>query len=206
MKKNFAYLSASVNLAALVLAFFFGAILKLPSLAGVVLLTVTLVISAFLDSRRGLAIGGLNAVLIAVIVLFYYSRVHSLVKFHHFIFTLPLFLIGGYFAGKYNEIKTAYSRKLEKEVKERTKELEEANAVLEIKVRARTRALEEEKELLDEKVKKRTKELQARIDELERFHRLTVGRELKMIELKKEIKRLKEKSEKYKILETRGRI
>ena len=96
-----------------------------------------------------------------------------------------MFLIGGYFAGEYNEIKTAYSRKLEEEVKERTKELEEANAVLEIKVRARTRALEEEKELLDEKVKERTKELQARIDELERFHRLTVGRELKNDRIKK---------------------
>jgi len=46
-------------------------------------------------------------------------------------------------------------------------------------------------ENLEKKVKDRTKELQERIDELERFHDLTVGRELKMLELKKEIKRLK---------------
>lgn len=47
-------------------------------------------------------------------------------------------------------------------------------------------------ENLEEKVKERTKELQKRVRELEKFHELTVGRELKMIELKKEIKNLKE--------------
>ncbi|MDD4990348.1 MAG: PAS domain-containing protein [Candidatus Pacebacteria bacterium] len=41
---------------------------------------------------------------------------------------------------------------------------------------------------LEEKVRERTKELQERLSELERFHRLTVGRELKMIELKKELR------------------
>lgn len=41
---------------------------------------------------------------------------------------------------------------------------------------------------LEEKVRERTKELQERLNELERFHRLTVGRELKMIELKKELR------------------
>jgi len=46
-------------------------------------------------------------------------------------------------------------------------------------------------ENLEKKVKERTKELQVRIEELERFHRLTVGRELKMVELKKETQRLK---------------
>jgi len=51
---------------------------------------------------------------------------------------------------------------------------------------------------LEEKIKERTKELQKRINELERFHRLTVGRELKMVGLKEEIKKLKEELEKYK--------
>lgn len=40
---------------------------------------------------------------------------------------------------------------------------------------------------LAEKVKDRTKELQKRIEELEKFRKAAVGRELKMIELKKEI-------------------
>lgn len=74
--------------------------------------------------------------------------------------------------------------------------LEESKAVLEVKVKAKTRALEEEKASLDRKVKERTQELQTKIAELEKFHKLTVGRELKMIELKEEIKKLEKKLEK----------
>jgi len=58
--------------------------------------------------------------------------------------------------------------------------------------------LGEAKESLEIKVKERTRELQERVDELERFHRATVGRELKMMELKEEIERLKKELEKYK--------
>ena len=82
---------------------------------------------------------------------------------------------------------------LQKKVEEKTKELEESKAVLEIKVAARTRELKELTKGLEGNVKERTKELQGRVNELERFHNLTVGRELKMIELKKEIKKLKKK-------------
>jgi len=70
--------------------------------------------------------------------------------------------------------------------------LVEAKDILEIKVQARTRQLEELNQMLEEKVKEKTQELQKRIDELEKFHKLTVGRELKMMELKKELERLKE--------------
>ncbi len=77
-------------------------------------------------------------------------------------------------------------------------ELNEAKIVLEIKVKARTKELEELAKGLDEKVKERTKELQEKIEELERFHRLAVGRELKMLELKEEIKKLEEELKKYK--------
>lgn len=52
--------------------------------------------------------------------------------------------------------------------------------------------------------KRMEQQLKARMDELERFHRLTVGRELTMIELKKEVNELlKElgREEKYKIQE-----
>jgi len=48
------------------------------------------------------------------------------------------------------------------------------------------------REELTKQVTERTKELQGKIKELEKINRLTVGRELKMIELKKEIKTLKE--------------
>jgi hypothetical protein len=91
------------------------------------------------------------------------------------------------------------------ELLEKRRELEEAKTVLEIKVAARTKELRDLAESLEEKVKERTKELQEktielqkRVAELEEFHRLTVGRELKMIELKEEIERLKKELERYK--------
>ena len=76
--------------------------------------------------------------------------------------------------------------------------LEESKTVLEIKVAARTRELKELAERREEIIAERTKELRERIEELEKFHRLTVGRELKMVELKEEIKKLKKELEKYK--------
>ena len=51
-------------------------------------------------------------------------------------------------------------------------------------------------EEMEAKIEERTKKLQEKIEELEKINRLTVGRELKMIELKKEIQKLKEELEK----------
>ena len=49
-----------------------------------------------------------------------------------------------------------------------------------------------QKEILEKQVQEKTEELQKKIEDLHKFHRLTVGRELKMVELKKEIEELKE--------------
>ena len=79
-----------------------------------------------------------------------------------------------------------------KRLRDSRKELEEAKEVLEIRVNARTKELEEMTDKLEEKVKARTEELQRKVEELEKFHKLTVGREKKMINLKEENKKLKE--------------
>ena len=91
---------------------------------------------------------------------------------------------------EFGELAQSFNQMLEELKKTQTK-LEEAKQVLEIKVQARTKELKELAEGLEEQVKERTQELQAKIAELERFQRLAVGRELKMIELKKEAKKLK---------------
>jgi len=50
-------------------------------------------------------------------------------------------------------------------------------------------------ENLEQKVKERTEELQEKVAELEKFVKLTVGRELRMRELKQQLKELKNKDE-----------
>jgi len=68
---------------------------------------------------------------------------------------------------------------------------EEAKNVLEVRIMAKTKELQELVAMQEEVIKARTGELQRRVDELERFQRITIGRELKMRELKKEIAKLK---------------
>jgi len=75
-----------------------------------------------------------------------------------------------------------------RKIKNYQNEIEEVKIILDIRVRAKTRQFQEEAQNFEDKFKQKTKELMERLNELERFHRLTVGRELKMIELKKELK------------------
>jgi len=115
-----------------------------------------------------------------------------------------IYFVAAFTIGKTNELRRRYEEvmiksktEVEEEVRQKTKELEktreeleEAKEVLEIKVKARTEELEKLTESLEEQVKKRTSELRKRVNELEKIRKVAVGRELKMIELKKEIKRL----------------
>jgi C4-dicarboxylate-specific signal transduction histidine kinase len=72
-------------------------------------------------------------------------------------------------------------------------ELEREREVLEIRVKARTKELEEVAKGLEEKIKGRTEELEEKMKDLEKFNKLAVGRELKMIELKKNLEELKKR-------------
>lgn len=89
--------------------------------------------------------------------------------------------------------------KMVDELKEYHTLSEEEKTILEIRVRARTKQLEELNEGLDQQVKEKTSELQKRLDELEKFNKMTIGRELKMAELKKQNKILKKELEELKI-------
>ncbi len=79
---------------------------------------------------------------------------------------------------------------LEDKVQVRTQELQDAKSGLENLVIDRTKELQELNRHLGQEVTHRTQELQKRLLELERFNRVAVGRELKMIELKEEIKKM----------------
>lgn len=94
-----------------------------------------------------------------------------------------------FIAENYGTFSEAFKKKQEKLVLAQ-EEVEDAKAVLEIKVKARTRELKELSENLELQVKERTKKIEEKVEELERFQKLAVGRELKMIELKEQIKKL----------------
>ncbi len=126
----------------------------------------------FLEQPYSQALAGQNRfILIAVLILILGTS--AILFFHRLIRALSLTL---------------------SELKKSQLALEEAKTSLEIKVQARTKELADLAESLEQEIKERTKELEGKVGELERFQRLAVGRELKMIELKKEIENLKEKS------------
>jgi len=84
---------------------------------------------------------------------------------------------------------------------ERThRDLEDEKKSLEIRVEARKKELAEERQSLAKRVEQRRKELEQergkleeRVKELERFQKVSAGREIKMEELEKEKERLKKK-------------
>lgn len=76
--------------------------------------------------------------------------------------------------------------------------LEEMAGILKIRIQAKTKELRQQAENLKKESNIRAQALRARVQELEKFRQVAVGRELKMIELKKEISQLSEEFKKLK--------
>ncbi len=97
--------------------------------------------------------------------------------------------------GSFSEMLKQKREQLEEERKKvlaAYQKAKEAEKILEVRVRARTRELERLSAHQEEIIRERTKKLEEKIEESERFRRLVVGRELKMIGLKKELEKRKD--------------
>jgi len=91
------------------------------------------------------------------------------------------------------------------ESKKKEEKLEEFGQVLEVKVAAKTRELKRFNEELEEKIRERTEELEEKVKELEKINRLMLGRELKMVSLKEQLKEAQEEINKIKEREGHGK-
>jgi len=119
-------------------------------------------------------------------------------NFNYLLTTLCFILLAFVLSGLSASALTDILKKRTDELEKLKLQLGESKVVLEIRVRARTRELEEIANTLDEQVKERTQELQEKMTDLKRFQSLAVDRELKMIELKKDLKKLKEEAKQIK--------
>ena len=172
------------------------------------LLTLVLV-GIILDKKRTFILGSIAILLYSGLVLLEYFQIlphqelfvlkPGLYRDPHFVITQILIIAAFFFfvcesAGTFIEKINQKQKALEEERKKATeayKEAKEAKNILEVKVEARTKELANLATEREEIIQERTKELQKKIKELEELQKLFVGRELKMMELKREIKELK---------------
>lgn len=87
-------------------------------------------------------------------------------------------------------------KKIDIKTKDEIEELATAFNQMTVDIKKSRQKLKEYSKELEKKVEARTKELNQKNEALERFNKMTVGRELRMIELKKRIKKLEEKPQK----------
>ena len=81
------------------------------------------------------------------------------------------------------------------QLKEANKQLDEAKRVFESEVKARTEEIEKSKKALEKEIGLRTAELELKVKELESTNKLMVDRELKMVEMKRELDALRKQVE-----------
>jgi len=188
-----------------------------------ILYFLTILIASSLYKTRGLILTGLLAVILhnSVLLAEYYKIIPHLTAYEGTVWFGNPFMTRGKLIGftfymatavVYSSVLSGLFRKREKTLRDQRnelsvktqtltklmKELEEAKTSLEIKVKEKTQQLRTIMEGLEGKVQERTKELESKVEELEKFQRLTIGREVAMVELKKEIKKLKEELNKNK--------
>jgi hypothetical protein len=179
----------------LVVSFFYLAILSSSAwimilLAYIVfaLILINFMQSNFLPAIDSLGLGGLGA----IGLLCFYFKHKSLFEFDgsallNFLLIAILIVSGAaFFAWNGGRSRRALRR-----IYDQRQELEETALVLEIRIKAKTKELQEQSALLREENQLKTNALRRRIDELERFRRMVVGRELKMVELKEKLAQLK---------------
>lgn len=86
------------------------------------------------------------------------------------------------------------NRRVEALAEEKTRELKDSNVSLERSIKERTKELENAKVSLEAQVQSRTKELEEKLKEVEIFNKVTMGREERVIELKKEVNEFAKKA------------
>jgi len=154
-----------------------------------------------LSKTKGLIITSIASLLFASLVIFEYLGVVPFREFfaigekshqdlRYLSFTIPFIWFTFYFCAIAVNLFTGLLKNRAAALEKTKKELEETKSVLEVRVQARTKELKELAGGLEQQVEKETRELQEKISELERFQKLAVGRELKMVELKNKIKEL----------------
>jgi HAMP domain-containing protein len=163
-----------------------------------VLFSVKIGVASMEELKDGVFYAG-----IVIVMTLLYVFVIAVLFSQNFIYPLKKLIkwaekvIKGQAAGKVTIITNDEILEAVEYLKKMVEELENTKATLEIKVESRTQELKKMTENLDKQVKQRTKELREKVEELERFQKLAVGRELKMVELKKEINLLKKQIENY---------
>jgi nitrate/nitrite-specific signal transduction histidine kinase len=82
---------------------------------------------------------------------------------------------------------------MDKKIKEKTEDVQKRNVDLEEVVWARTAELEKTKSNLKKQIEEQTGELREKLEQIESFNKMVVGRELKMMEIKRENEEMKNK-------------